>query len=185
MSDRIGRVRRRLHAHSPRPAPADLRPAAVLLPIIVTEEEESLLFTRRSPRLRRQPGDISFPGGAVDPSDESPLATALRESREEVGLCSDDVTLLGQMDERGTVTGFRITPFVGVVRGPYPFRTNHEVEELFEVPLAALEDPAIRTIEQRQLRDGRVIDVYHYHYGEHDIWGITGRLVHELLKLIV
>ena len=94
------------------------------------------------------------------------------------------MTLLGQMDERGTVTGFRITPFVGVVSGPYPFRGNHEVEELFEAPLAVLEDPAIRTVEKRRLEEERVHDVYHYHYGEHDIWGITGRLVHELLKMI-
>ncbi len=183
MGERIDRVRRRLEARSPRSGPPDLRPAAVLVPIVVTRGEEFLLFTRRSSGLRRQPGDISFPGGVVGPSDASPLATALRESREEVGLLPEHVTLLGQMDERGTVTGFRVTPFVGVVSGPYPFRRNHEVEALFEVPLEALEDPAIRTVEKRRLEDGSVLDVYHYHYGEHDIWGITGRLVHEFLRL--
>ena len=84
------------------------------MPIVVNPEPvgERLLLTRRSQTLRRQPGDIAFPGGGVDPEDPSPLATALRESHEEVGLSSDDVTVLGQMDERGTVTGFCITPFV-------------------------------------------------------------------------
>ena len=184
VGERIDRVRRRLEAKSPQSGPPGLRPAAVLVPLVVTKGEEFLLFTRRSSRLRRQPGHISFPGGVVDPTDASPLATALRESREEVGLLPEHVTLLGQMDERATVTGFRVTPFVGVVSGPYPFCRNHEVEEFFEAPLHALEDPSMRTVEKRGLEDGSVLDVYHYHYGEHDIWGITGRIVYEFLRLI-
>ncbi len=145
---------------------------------------ERLLLTRRSQALRRQPGDIAFPGGAVDAEDSSPLATALRESYEEVGLVSDDVTVLGQMDERGTVTGFRISPFVATVEGPYPFRTNHEVEAFFEVPIDALRDPGVLEVEPRRLPDGSIRDVYHYHFEGHDIWGITGQLIKEFLDLI-
>jgi 8-oxo-dGTP pyrophosphatase MutT (NUDIX family) len=156
----------------------------VLLPIIVEQQTHRLLLTRRSARLRRQPGDISFPGGAVDPADRTPLATALRESEEEVGLQKSDVTLLGQMDERGTITGFRITPFVGVVRGPYEFRLNHEVAELVAVPVDALTDPSALRVEKRKLKDGTVRDIYHYQYGENDIWGITGQLVRDFLELI-
>ena len=133
--------------------------------------------------LRRQPGDIAFPGGAVDPEDRTPLAAALRESHEEVGLRAGDVELLGQMDERGTITGFRITPFVGAVEGPYPFRANHEVSELLEVPLEALMAPGALRIEHRRYR-GRTYEVYHYIYGEHDIWGITGKLVKDFLSLL-
>lgn len=156
------------------------------MPIVVHPgpHGESLLLTRRSQSLRRQPGDIAFPGGTVDPADPSPLATALRESHEEVGLSSDDVTVLGQMDERGTVTGFRITPFVASVAGPYPFRTNDEVDALIEVPIAALKSPDILEVENRHLPDGSRVTVYHYHYQEHDIWGITGRLIKEFLELI-
>lgn len=184
MDDLLERLRERLERNRPRRARGELRPAAVLLPVIMSPESPRLLLTRRSLRLRRQPGDISFPGGAVDPQDPTPLATALRESREEVGLRSEDVTVLGQMDERGTVTGFRITPFVGAVRGPYDFRPNHEVGELLEVPIAALSDPSVLRVEKRKLRDGTIRDVYHYHYQTHDIWGITGQLVRDFLDLI-
>ena len=120
----------------------------------------------------------------MDPEDPSPLATALRETHEEVGLSSDDVTVLGQMDERGTVTGFSITPFVASVAGPYPFRTNHEVDALLEVPIGALTAPDVLEVEKRRLPDGSLVAVYHYYFEGHDIWGITGQLIKEFLELI-
>jgi len=186
VSKLVEQVRRRLAARVPRRGPSGLRAAAVLMPIVVNPgpRGESLLLTRRSQSLRRQPGDIAFPGGRVDPADPSPLATALRESHEEVGLSSADVTVLGQMDERGTVTGFCITPFVASVAGPYPFRTNDEVDALIEVPIAALKAPDILEVENRRLPDGSFLSVYHYHFEGHDIWGITGQLIREFLELI-
>jgi 8-oxo-dGTP pyrophosphatase MutT (NUDIX family) len=183
VDDLVKRVRERLRERVPAKAAAELRPAAVLVPLLVEREGHSLVLTRRAKTLRRQPGDISFPGGAIDPSDETPLAAALRESREEVGLESEAVTLLGQMDERPTSTGFRITPFVGAILGPYEFAPNHEVGELLKVPIRVLSDPAALSIEKR-LFHGLIHDVYHYRYGEHDIWGITGQLVRDFLELI-
>ena len=183
VGDLVKAVGERLRNRVPASAPPGLRPAAVLIPIVVEPEGHSLLLTRRAETLRRQPGDISFPGGAVDPSDETALAAALRESREEVGLDPQAVTVLGQMDELGTVTGFRITPFVGVVIGPYDFAPNHEVGELLKVPIGILSDPAALSIEIRRIR-GVARDVYHYRYREHDIWGITGQLVRDFLELI-
>ncbi len=176
-------VRERLRGRVSASAPSGLRPAAVLIPIVAEPEGPALLLTRRAKTLRRQPGDISFPGGAFDPSDETPLAAALRETREEVGLDSDAITLLGQMDERGTVTGFRITPFVGAILRPYVFKPNHEVGELLQVPIRALTDPAVLSIEKR-LVHGLPRDVYHYRYRGHDIWGITGQLVRDFLELV-
>ena len=184
MSGIVETVRARLRDHVPRRGPAHLRAAAVLVPIVVGGESDKLLLTRRSEKLRHQPGDIAFPGGSVDSRDPSPLATALRESREEVGLGSRDVTVLGQMDERGTVTGFRITPFVGVVAGPYRFRPNEEVAALLEVPIDALRAPGVLEVERRRLPDGIHRDVYHYHFEGNDIWGITGQLIKEFLDLI-
>ncbi len=181
--DLVSAVGERLRYRVPAIARPGLRPAAVLIPIVVEPEGPSLLLTRRAATLRRQPGDISFPGGAVDPSDETPLAAALRESREEVGLDPEAVTVLGQMDERGTITGFRITPFVGAVFGPYEFAANHEVGELLKVPITILSDPAALSIETRRIQ-GLSRDVYHYRYREHDIWGITGQLVRDFLELI-
>lgn len=183
MGDLTALLHERLSAREPRSARSELRPAAVLLPLVVHPDGYRLLLTRRSSRLRRQPGDIAFPGGVIDPRDATPLAAALRESHEEVGLAPDDVTLLGQLDERDTVTGFRITPFVGAVKGPYPFKPNHEVAELMEVPLEALRSPSALRVEKRRFPDGRTRDVFHYAWGKHDIWGITGRLVNELLEL--
>jgi 8-oxo-dGTP pyrophosphatase MutT (NUDIX family) len=182
----VEQVRRRLAARTPGRGPSELRAAAVLIPILLKgdAESESLLLTQRSRTLRRQPGDIAFPGGAVDSDDATPLATALRESHEEVGLSPDAVTLVGQMDERGTVTGFRITPFVATIDASYPFRTNEEVESLIEVPIASLKDPTILEVETRRFPDGSMRSVYHYHYDGHDIWGITGRLIKEFLDLI-
>jgi hypothetical protein len=87
------------------------------------------------------------------------------------------------MDEHETVTGFRVTPFVGSVKGPYPFEPNHEVAELIWVPLAVLRQPGLLEIEHRR-HGGERIPVYHYFYEDYDIWGITGRMIKELLDLI-
>jgi 8-oxo-dGTP pyrophosphatase MutT (NUDIX family) len=177
-------LRKKLAGRKPnRAARRELRPAAVLMPLVTMPDDYHVLLTRRSALLSRQPGDISFPGGAIDEDDESALAAALRESEEEVGLEARDVEILGQMDEHETVTGFRITPFVGVVSGPYSFRANHEVEELILAPLTALRSPGSLQVEHRQYR-GRRIPVYHFLYEDYDIWGITGRLIKELLELI-
>jgi 8-oxo-dGTP pyrophosphatase MutT (NUDIX family) len=184
MSDLVSVVRACLSQREPRRGPAGLRPAAVLLPVLVSASGHRLILTVRARGLRRQPGDISFPGGVLEPADATPLDAALRESREEIGLRSEDVQLLGQMDERGTITGFRITPFVGAVEHPYTFRPNHEVGAVLEVPIEELRRPDVLYVEKRRLRDGRERDVYHYRYGEHDIWGITGRLVRDFLALI-
>jgi 8-oxo-dGTP pyrophosphatase MutT (NUDIX family) len=184
MSDVVELVRGRLREMQPKQGPTSLRHAAVLIPVVVQSRSCELLLTRRSSRLRRQPGDIAFPGGTVESSDASPLDAALRESEEEVGLAPDDVEILGQLDERGTVTGFRITPFVGVVEGPYPFRANHEVAEVLAVPLDELQKPDALRVEKRRLGDGTLRDVYHYQFREHDIWGITGRLVRDFLALV-
>jgi 8-oxo-dGTP pyrophosphatase MutT (NUDIX family) len=177
-------LRQRLAGRAPQPAARrDLRPAAVLVPLVAMPEGHHLLLTLRAPNLRRQPGDISFPGGAIDSADPTPLAAALRECEEEVGLLASDVEVLGQMDEYETATGFRISPFVGAVDGPYTFRPNHEVAELIWVPLSVLRQPHVLQTEQRKHR-GRKITVYHYLYQGYDIWGITGRLIKELLDIL-
>ena len=183
ISELEARIRKRLSERSPRQVPEGQRPAAVLLPLLRYQESFRLLLTKRASGLRRQPGQIAFPGGAIEAGDVSPLAAALRECQEEVGLHPKDVTVLGQMDERETIAGFRITPFVGSVAAPYRFKTNHEVSELLEVPLTALQEPSVLEIEYRRLEDGSTREIYHYQYGRYDIWGITGRLVKELLEV--
>ena len=130
-----------------RPGPETLTPASVLIPIVAREAAGSsaltVIFTQRAAHLKDHSGQVSFPGGRVAEVDASPEATALRESQEEIGLDRARVEILGRLPEYHTRTGYRITPVVGVVAPPFELRPDaSEVEEIFEVPLAFVLDPA-------------------------------------------
>jgi 8-oxo-dGTP pyrophosphatase MutT (NUDIX family) len=170
----------------PRPAAGELRPAAVLLPIVARGPEDAahltMLFTRRAAHLKEHSGQVSFPGGRVAQHDATPEATALREAREEIGLDPGRVELLGRMPEYHTRTGFRITPVVGIVMPPFELQPDAgEVEEIFEVPLAFLLDPANH---QRQSREwqGELRWFFAMPYERHYIWGATAGIVVNLAR---
>ncbi|HVP08981.1 MAG TPA: CoA pyrophosphatase [Burkholderiales bacterium] len=161
----------------PRPDPAALRPAAVLVPVVARLPELTVLFTQRAAHLKEHSGQVSFPGGRVHAEDASPEATALREAREEIGLDPARVELLGRMPEYFTRTGFRITPVIGIVLPPLELLPDdNEVEAIFEVPLAFLLDPANR---QRQSRiwQGEERWFYAMPYERHYIWGATAGML--------
>jgi 8-oxo-dGTP pyrophosphatase MutT (NUDIX family) len=165
-----------------RPPAAGERHAAVLVPLFVRGAALQILFTRRTDTLEHHRGQISFPGGSRDGGDESLLATALRETEEELGIVPADVRVLGALPPLSTTTGFFVEPFVGAIPHPYPFRpASEEIAELIEVPLAALRDPA--SLEQRLLPD-RDEPTLFYRYGDHVIWGATARMVKELLDAL-
>jgi 8-oxo-dGTP pyrophosphatase MutT (NUDIX family) len=170
----------------PRPLAEELRPAAVLLPIVARGPESSaeltMLFTRRAAHLKDHSGQVSFPGGRVALQDPSPEATALRETREEIGLDPGRVELLGRMPEYHTRTGYRITPVVGIVTPPFELQPDAgEVEEIFEVPLAFLLDPANH---QRQSREwqGELRWFFAMPYDRHYIWGATAGMLVNLAR---
>ena len=161
----------------PRPDPAQLRPAAVLAPIVDRQSGPTMLLTRRASHLKDHSGQVSFPGGRVAPGDASPEATALREAREEIGLDAARVELLGRMPDYHTRTGFRITPVVGIVTPPFELSPDaNEVEAIFEVPLAFLLDPANHQRESREWQ-GQTRWFYTMDFGGHTIWGATAGML--------
>lgn len=178
-------VRRRLDRYPPKTLPRDgLRPAAVLLPLFVREEEDMVLFTRRTETLSHHRGEISFPGGSWFDGDAGPAATALRETEEEMGIAAADVRLLGRLDDCISVHGYHVAPFVGAFPYPYPFRVNpSEIAEVIEVPLGRLRDPAIYHEEDWRHR-GRVFPVGFYTIDRHQIWGLTAAILRQFLSRV-
>ena len=164
-------------------AASDAVKAAVLLPLILRAEgEPHLLFTRRTDRLARHSGQVSFPGGRSEQSDLSPVETALRETFEETGIAPSFVTVAGYLDRYLTGTGFDIQPVVGLVQEGFGLVPDpREVAEIFEVPLAFLCDPANRRRENRDV-GGRQRSFFAFSYGGHEIWGATAAIVVSLAQ---
>ena len=122
-----------------------LRCAAVLVPLVWHEREWHLLFTRRTDTVESHKGQVSFPGGSCDEGETTPEQTALREAEEEIGLRPSDVKILGKLTNLITITYFRVTPVVGVVKWPAVFRVGeHEVARVFTIPLGWLSNPSNR-----------------------------------------
>ncbi len=168
-----------------RPAePPRLRAASVLVPLVERRGGPSVVLTRRAARLRHHPGQIAFPGGKQDPGDPTALDAALREAWEEIGLAPGAVTILGSFDRHETVTRFSVTPFVGLVAPGFEPRIDpSEVEEVFEVPLAFLVDPAHRR-RHRRIWGGGSREYLAIPYGPYYIWGATARMLARLGDLI-
>jgi 8-oxo-dGTP pyrophosphatase MutT (NUDIX family) len=155
--------------------------AAVLVPLYLDSGDLHAVFTRRRDDLRRHAGEISFPGGRQDFPDEDLRVTALRESEEEIGLERADVDLVGALPPVGTfVTGYRIHPFVGVIKAGHAWTPEpNEVEEVLELPLRSLIDGYEL---KRLLRRGVPIKTPTYTVRESFIWGATARIVQQLLE---
>ncbi len=152
-------------------------PAAVLVPLVNRPEGLSVLLTLRSADLPDHAGQISFPGGRVEPEDASLAAAALREADEEVGLPPERVAVLGQLSPYETVTGYRVTPVVGWVEPPFALKPDPvEVADVFEVPLPFLLDPANQHRHFRMLGPQRR-DYWAIPYGERYIWGATAAML--------
>ena len=161
-----------------------LVPAAVLVPVVTHPEGLSVLFTLRTPHLSAHAGQVSFPGGRVEPGDADEAAAALRETEEEIGLRPDQIRLIGRLDTYVTRTGFRIHPLVGFVAPPLALVPDpQEVADVFEVPLDFLIDPANRRRESR-LYQGRERFFWAIPYDGRYIWGATAGMVVNLSELL-
>jgi 8-oxo-dGTP pyrophosphatase MutT (NUDIX family) len=160
-----------------------IRPAAVLVPV-VDHAQPTVLLTQRAQHLPNHPGQISFPGGKIEASDQTPLVAALRETEEEIGLDRKTVTPLGYLDLYMTTLGYRIVPVIARVKPGFSLTLNTaEVDATFEVPLAFLMDQANV---QRHSRDWQGLTRHYYAitFGEHYIWGVTAGILRNMYDRI-
>jgi len=162
-----------------------LRKAAVLMLFYPKGGDLYVLLTKRTDDVEHHKGQISFPGGSRDEVDDHLIATALRESEEEIGLQTDAVEVLGVFDDFETPSGFAVTPVVGYVMNLPPLSHNAlEVAEILEVPVSLFLDERNERVERRE-RFGRTIDVYFYRFGDHEIWGATAAILRAFLHRVV
>lgn len=162
----------------------DLIPAAVLVPIVIRESALTVLLTQRTIHLRDHAGQVSFPGGRREPEDTDPVATALREAWEEVGLTSDQVEVLGSLPEYRTGTGFAVTPVVGLVHPPLNLKLDDfEVADVFEPPLAFLLDSANWGRERIEYR-GAEREYWAIPWQGRYIWGATAGMLVSLGRIL-
>src|SRR5438876_8406544 len=164
--------------------PGPLVRAAVLVPL-VERGGPHVIFAKRTDRVGTHRGQISFPGGTIDPADRSPLDAALRESEEEIGLPRAAVEPLGALDDTETfATNFVITPWIGVIHEPVAWRPDGaEIERVIEVPFAAISRPGGLRVEEWE-REGVRRPVYFFDYNGDTIWGATARIVKHYLDLV-
>ena len=157
-----------------------LRPAGVLVPVLVQGQAARLYLTKRSSALRHHPGQIAFPGGKQEPGDPDVTTTALREAHEEIGLAPDNVEVLGRLPAHETVTSFEVTPVLARIRAPFDAVPEAgEVEEVFDIPLAHVLAPGHFSIQARRWR-GTLRRYYTVPFGPYYIWGATARILRVL-----
>jgi len=164
---------------------SNLLAAAVLIPIVFRDESLSVLLTERSPDLKHHAGQISFPGGRMDPEDADIRATALRETQEEVGIDPAHVEIVGYLDPNPTVTGYAVTPVVALVELRQELIIDPvEVKSAFEVPLPFLLDEANQELSEREF-EGVTVPIAEFNYGQYRIWGATAGMLIEFRKFLL
>ena len=164
--------------------PDDLRPAAVLVPLVPREDEIFVMLTQRTEELKRHAGQIAFPGGRIDPDDPHPVHAALRETEEEVGLGAHQISVIGRLDDYATGTGFVVAPLVGIIRPPFRVEPDpSEVAEVFEVPLAFFLDSRNHKRDSREWNGVRR-HFYAMPYNDRYIWGATAAMLINLFEVL-
>lgn len=160
----------------------DYHRAAVLVPLVRSDNRFELLFTKRTDTVETHKGQISFPGGVVDASDNDIVHTALREADEEIGIPESCIEIIGLLDDMATPTGFVVTPVVGVISELPTLNLNaDEVAEVFRVELEFFVHPSNGRTQLREFR-GTSHEVWYYDCGEHVVWGATAAIIRSLVK---
>jgi 8-oxo-dGTP pyrophosphatase MutT (NUDIX family) len=167
--------------------PPEPLPAAVLVPIVEHPGAPTVLLTQRATQLRNHAGQVSFPGGRIEPQDGGPAAAALREAHEEIGLEESCVSVVGYLTDHVVISGFRVTPVVAMVRPGFKLLLDaQEVEDTFEVPLSFVLDPRNHRPRVHRFRaaaaEARMFDIP---YGNRNIWGATAGMLVTLYRVCV
>lgn len=158
--------------------------AGVLVLLFPKGNELHVLLTKRSSDVEHHRGQISFPGGAVDDRDENIIATAVRETEEEIGIPAHVIRILGLFDDAWTPSGFQITPVIGYTNAPLSIRPSpFEVEEVLEVPLSFFLEAGNERV-KKLTREGATVDVYFYTYREKEIWGATAGILRSVVHAL-
>ncbi len=162
-----------------------LKNAAVLMPIIEKEDGLHILYTRRTETLSEHKGQVSFPGGAWEPGDMDLIATALRETWEEIGVPPERIAVLGCLPSRLLVTGYMVTPIIANIKSPYSFRLmKEEVASIFSIPILWLADVANHTLRDFEYNNAIHKVIYFERFSDEVLWGATARMTIELLELL-
>ncbi|MDP1676322.1 MAG: CoA pyrophosphatase [Bacteroidota bacterium] len=163
---------------------SEMRQACVMVPLVTKDDQLHLLLTKRTDTVEHHKGQISFPGGVVDNSDESSNATALREVEEEIGIPSSAITILGRLDDIHIPSGFVVTPIVGHIKSLSALKTSpDEVAEVLIISLEKFLDPLLRRTEMRELK-GVVRQVYLYDVWNEPVWGATAFIIKQFVDII-
>ncbi|MFC6871800.1 NUDIX hydrolase [Halobellus marinus] len=157
--------------------------AAVLAPVLYRDGDAHILFTKRADHLGEHPGQMSFPGGSREPEDDGLVSTALREADEEIGLRSEEATVVGRLDDILTVTDYSVRPFVGRVPDRSYDPDEREVAEVVALSVAELTDPANYESERREHPEYDARRIHFFHVGDYTVWGATGVMLVQLLEL--
>jgi 8-oxo-dGTP pyrophosphatase MutT (NUDIX family) len=164
--------------------PARRTPAAVLVPLVERAAGMTVLLTQRAKTLKDHAGQISFPGGRIEPEDADAWHAALREAHEEIGLLPSLVEFAGYLPDHIIISGFRVTPVVGFVKPDYQLRiAEAEVHDAFEVPLNYIFDAANHKTRQRKIGD-LTVEIHDIPYGERNIWGATAGMLMTFRRLV-
>jgi len=160
--------------------------AAVLVPLVERDTGLTVLLTQRASQLKNHAGQISFPGGRIEPQDAGPSAAALREAREEIGLEAHFVSVVGYLADHILLSGFRVTPVVAFVRPGFELLLDaQEVSDTFEVPLQFVFEPQNQRSQRRKFGNAGEVRVWDIQYEGHNIWGATAGMLLNLYRLCV
>jgi 8-oxo-dGTP pyrophosphatase MutT (NUDIX family) len=172
-----------MSTHTPSTVSGASKQAAVLAPVLVRDGEEHVLFTKRADHLGEHPGQMSFPGGSREPTDGTLRATAIREAGEEIGLRSEEVGVVGRLDDIRTVTDYAVRPFVGRIPDREYDPDEREVAEVVALPVSSLIDLGNYESEFREHPAYGAHRVHYFHVGPYTVWGATGVMLVQLLEL--